>query len=653
MFRRPDAQMPDRVLHQNRVDRGVNAKNAVRESHLPAFMDLVVWGHEHECRPNTEDLRNPDNAVQNKVSKVLQPGSSVATSLSEGEAKRKHIFLLEVLNNSYRIISYQLRSVRPFAFESVVLKEAAEVKVEEPDSVSTFLEEKVVSLIDRLATEQPPMEGCPPMLPLVRLRVDYTGFSTINAQRFGQKFVNRVANPQDLLVWHKAPVRKARPDGSSRGVDESDEMLRPEQLDQQRIEDLVAANLHDSLRFLHEDDLAAALHDFVEKDDKTALLEVLQASLRETARPLMADAEALGAMPDDDSVIEQALQDAVQQRRDAKAAHPSGAGPSSVRDPPPALEVSYLDPGAGGKDAPGTVAYAARDGGDRIEDFDDGGGTGTNTSAGSMLPPKGRGTLTHTHIGTGTGAGSMLPPKGRGSRGGRGGAKAAAAPKSRAKPDTAARGKGAKASPAATPAGPSLRQPNLFEAFSASQQPSGASRQDAVPLDDNDDDGGGVVDDAHSDGDDDFISDGDGDDGYAPSGSKAKPRGGASASKRGGAAAAAATPVRSQRSKAASRGGGAAGTPASGRAGVAQAADPIEVNSDGDGDAGFSVGAGGSAAGGSAAGGATPGVTQGRVATGGTTQTTQGGTRKRPASFMSTSQAKPGTQGKKNWGSAR
>jgi len=40
--------------------------------------------------------------------------------------------------------------------------------------------------------------------------VDYTGFSTINAQRFGQKFVGKVANPHDILLWHKAPVRKAK-----------------------------------------------------------------------------------------------------------------------------------------------------------------------------------------------------------------------------------------------------------------------------------------------------------------------------------------------------------------------------------------------------------------------------------------------------------
>jgi len=42
--------------------------------------------------------------------------------------------------------------------------------------------------------------------------VDYTGFSTINVQRFGQKFVGKVANPQELLLFSKAAARAAKPD---------------------------------------------------------------------------------------------------------------------------------------------------------------------------------------------------------------------------------------------------------------------------------------------------------------------------------------------------------------------------------------------------------------------------------------------------------
>ena len=37
------------MVHQNRAHKGRGAKNCFEESMIPAFMDLVVFGHEHEC----------------------------------------------------------------------------------------------------------------------------------------------------------------------------------------------------------------------------------------------------------------------------------------------------------------------------------------------------------------------------------------------------------------------------------------------------------------------------------------------------------------------------------------------------------------------------------------------------------------------------
>ena len=49
----PDEWMNILVLHQNRADnRGTD--NFITESMLPDFLDIVVWGHEHECRINPE-----------------------------------------------------------------------------------------------------------------------------------------------------------------------------------------------------------------------------------------------------------------------------------------------------------------------------------------------------------------------------------------------------------------------------------------------------------------------------------------------------------------------------------------------------------------------------------------------------------------------
>lgn len=46
--------------------------------------DLVVWGHEHDCRIVPE-------MVADKQYWITQPGSSVATSLADGEAIDKFV----------------------------------------------------------------------------------------------------------------------------------------------------------------------------------------------------------------------------------------------------------------------------------------------------------------------------------------------------------------------------------------------------------------------------------------------------------------------------------------------------------------------------------------------------------------------------------
>ena len=41
-------------------------------------------------------------------------------------------------------------------------------------------------------------------------QVHYTGFSTISTLRLGQRFVGKVANPNDMVLWQKAAARKQR-----------------------------------------------------------------------------------------------------------------------------------------------------------------------------------------------------------------------------------------------------------------------------------------------------------------------------------------------------------------------------------------------------------------------------------------------------------
>lgn len=50
-------------------------------------------------------------------------GSSVATSLSEGESKEKCVGLLQVWNKKFELQPIPLKTVRPFIFESIKLSQ--------------------------------------------------------------------------------------------------------------------------------------------------------------------------------------------------------------------------------------------------------------------------------------------------------------------------------------------------------------------------------------------------------------------------------------------------------------------------------------------------------------------------------------------------
>ncbi|KAL5711782.1 meiotic recombination [Ranunculus cassubicifolius] len=254
------------VLHQNRVK--ANPKNAINEHFLPRFLDFIVWGHEHECLVDPQEV--PGMGFH-----ITQPGSSVATSLIDGEAKPKHVLLLEIKGNQYRPTKIPLKSVRPFEYAEVVLKDEADIDPNDQASVLEHLDKVVSALIEKARAHD---VGRPELrLPLIRLKVDYSGCMTINPQRFGQKYVGKVANPQDILIFSKAAKKRQSHDVK---IDDS-ERLRPEELNQQNIEALVAeSNLE--MEILPVNDLSIALHDFVNKDDKLAFYSCLKYNLEET-----------------------------------------------------------------------------------------------------------------------------------------------------------------------------------------------------------------------------------------------------------------------------------------------------------------------------------------------------------------------------------
>lgn len=264
------------VLHQNRVK--TNPKNAINEHFLPRFLDFIVWGHEHECLVDPQEV--PGMGFH-----ITQPGSSVATSLIDGESKPKHVLLLEIKGNQYRPTKIPLTTVRPFEYTEIILKDEPDIDPNDQNSILEHLDKVVRNLIEKSSKRA--INRSELKLPLVRIKVDYSGFMTINPQRFGQKYVGKVANPQDILIFSKAS-RKGR---SEAKIDDS-ERLRPEELNQQNIEALVAEN-NLKMEILPVNDLDVALHNFVNKDDKMAFYSCLRYNLEETRNKIAKDADTL------------------------------------------------------------------------------------------------------------------------------------------------------------------------------------------------------------------------------------------------------------------------------------------------------------------------------------------------------------------------
>lgn len=169
-------------------------------------MDLVIWGHEHDCRIIPEE--NP-----NKKFFVTQPGSTVATSLAEGEALDKCCGILSIHKSLFRLDPIRLQTVRPFIFESINMAEYFdELGLDEGDvqqKMQTFAAEKIEDMIKR-AEEKLTGNEKQPKVPLIRLRLDITDVEQqFNAIRFGQQYSGRVANPQDMIVF-KRKITKAK-----------------------------------------------------------------------------------------------------------------------------------------------------------------------------------------------------------------------------------------------------------------------------------------------------------------------------------------------------------------------------------------------------------------------------------------------------------
>lgn len=276
-------------VHQNHT--GHTNTAFLPEQFLPDFLDMVIWGHEHECIPNL--VHNPIKNFD-----VLQPGSSVATSLCEAEAQPKYVFILDIKHGEApKMTPIPLETIRTFKMKSISLQDVPHLRPHDKDATSKYLIEQVEEMI-RDANEETKQkladDGEGDMVaelpkPLIRLRVDYSApsntqssidYQVENPRRFSNRFVGRVANGNNVVQFYKkrSPVTRSKKSGIN-GTSISDrdvEKLFSESGGELEVQTLVNDLLNKmQLSLLPEVGLNEAVKKFVDKDEKTALKEFI------------------------------------------------------------------------------------------------------------------------------------------------------------------------------------------------------------------------------------------------------------------------------------------------------------------------------------------------------------------------------------------
>jgi double-strand break repair protein MRE11 len=269
------------------------------ENFLPEFMDLVVWGHEHECL--IDPRLNPEMGFH-----VMQPGSSIATSLMPGEAVPKHVAILSITGKEFQTETFRLKTVRPFIMKEIVLAEEKEIKQKElwrvndnRAKITQYLTKVVDGLIEQakrewLELQDDREEGndIEVPLPLVRLRVEYTApqpgeFHVENPQRFSNSFVNKVANLNDVVQFYRKKKTATRtPKNVAEMPEES--VMAEMSASTVKVDKLVKEFLTaQTLTILPQNSFGDAVTQFVDKDDKHAMELFVDESLTNQLKHLM------------------------------------------------------------------------------------------------------------------------------------------------------------------------------------------------------------------------------------------------------------------------------------------------------------------------------------------------------------------------------
>lgn len=167
--------------------------------------------------------------------------------------------------------------------DEIMLKNIEDLDPMDQTAVNAYLQQKVSDMIELAREQWIERNGNADFpKPLIRLKIEYSGgFTTFNPQRFGQHFVDTVANPKEILHFYRQRTASIRTKKNENDMDINPYI--PEKLDDFHVEDLVSEFLSaQKLQLLPENELQQTVKQFVNKHETGSISTFLSETLDRT-----------------------------------------------------------------------------------------------------------------------------------------------------------------------------------------------------------------------------------------------------------------------------------------------------------------------------------------------------------------------------------
>lgn len=352
------------LFHQNRYPRNSKScKDYIPEELLPDWLDLVIWGHEHEC------LRDPQPSM-NRNFRVLQLGSTVQTSMAVAEMPHKHCCLMELTADKVDFYPITLETARQLHYSEVCLSQ-----LDLPEDSEKAISNKLTDIIEnilsgfkdrektllRASTITKIMQSGPRSkvidtinssirLPLIRLRVEHSGFQSISPRTFGNAFKNRVANPTELLrFWQRRKQSSAQANKDAKGIQGGSADVNNHTVKQK-----VLSTLEDNcrLKIMLEKELNGAVERFASGLETNAISEFVRKTVSDAQNFLSATMAAHTGEQMNEDIYNQMIERSVLMRTqsgrmgacDGKIKCEGDNSRTMTLDPPFTLAPGYISP---------------------------------------------------------------------------------------------------------------------------------------------------------------------------------------------------------------------------------------------------------------------------------------------------------------------